>query len=50
MCGNGGDDAPCVNPRYELRKDFDVWLPLEFDGEGNVLPLRALQNFTLDVL
>ena len=49
MCGNQGNSAPCVNAGYELRKDFDVWLPLEFDGEGNVLPLRHLDNFTLDL-
>jgi hypothetical protein len=50
LCGNGGNDAPCVNPSYELRKDLDVWLPLEFDAEGNVLPLRPLQSFTLDII
>ena len=49
MCGNGGNNAPCVNSLYELRKDLDVWIPLEFDAEGNILPLRALQNFTLDL-
>lgn len=36
MCGNLGHNAPCVNDKYELRRDVDVWLPLEFDGEGNV--------------
>ena len=50
MCGNGGNNAPCVNTNYELRNDLDVWLPLEFDDAGNVLPLRALLNFTLDLV
>ena len=49
MCGNLGHNAPCVNDKYELRRDVDVWLPLEFDGEGNVLPLRPLDSFTLDL-
>jgi hypothetical protein len=49
MCGNSGDDAPCVNPAYELRSDLDVWLPLEFGEDGSLLPLRSLQNFTLDL-
>lgn len=49
MCGNGGDNAPCVNPAYELRSDFDVWLPLQFDADGNVLALTPLESFTLDL-
>jgi hypothetical protein len=49
MCNNGGDFAPCINPDYELRSDFDVWYPLEFDAEGTVLALRPLPNFTLDL-
>jgi hypothetical protein len=50
LCGNNGNDTPCFNTKYELRNDLDVWLPIEFDSEGNVLPLRELQSFTLDIL
>jgi hypothetical protein len=49
LCGNNGHNAPCVNEAYELRKDYDVWLPLEFDAAGSVLPLRPLSSFTLDL-
>ena len=49
MCGNHGNNTPCDNPDYELRSDYDVWLPLEFDAAGNVLPLHALPSFTLDI-
>ena len=49
MCGNNGNDAPCVNAAYELRSDFDVWLPLQFDANGNVLALTPLESFTLDL-
>jgi hypothetical protein len=49
MCGNGGNAAPCNNDKYQLRNDLDVWLPLEFDADGSVLPLRPLQSFTLEL-
>lgn len=50
MCDNDGRPfAPCVNAAYKLRDDYDVWYPLEFDAGGNVLPLRPLDSFTLDL-
>ena len=50
MCDNDGRPfAPCVNPAYQLRNDLDVWYPLEFDAAGNVLPLRQLDSFTLEL-
>ena len=50
MCDNDGRPfAPCVNAGYKLRDDCDVWYPLEFDAGGDVLPLRPLDSFTLDL-
>lgn len=50
MCDNDGRPfAPCVNAGYKLRDDLDVWYPLEFAGDGSILPLRPLDSFTLDL-
>ena len=50
MCYNDGHSmAPCVNEKYQLRGDLDVWYPLEFAGDGSILPLRPLPNFTLNL-
>jgi hypothetical protein len=49
MCWNGGSFAPCQNDRYQLRGDLDVWVPLEFDAAGSVLPLRPLPSFTIEL-
>jgi hypothetical protein len=50
MCFNDGRPfAPCINPGYQLRNDLDVWYPLEFDAQGNILPLHTLDSFTLDL-
>ena len=29
--------------------DFQTWLPLEFDGGGAILPLRFVENFTIQL-
>lgn len=50
MCDNDGHStAPCVNPQYRVGTDLDVYYPLEFDADGNVLALHDLPSFTLDL-
>lgn len=49
MCGNGGNPGVCADQNYRLAQDYDVWYPLEFGPAGNILPMRQLPNFTLDI-
>lgn len=40
--------AACNAPAYELRSDFDVWVPLQFNG-STILPLQDTPYFTIDL-
>ena len=36
------------DPAYRTAADFDYWIPLEFDNDGNVLQFETfVDNFTL---
>lgn len=43
-----GGDPSCLSPGYLLRSDFDVWVPLAFNG-SIILPLQQTPSFTLDL-
>jgi hypothetical protein len=48
----GDSHGPCLpDTRYVKGHGFSYWIPLEFDAQGNVLPLAPfVDSFQLDVL
>ena len=42
-------DAWQTAPDGRLGHDPQVWIPLDFDANGVILPLARVDNFTLDV-
>ena len=57
VCGNGppkgdGNHSRCQDggEKFFMKTDLSVWYPLEFDtATGDILPMRQLPNFTLDL-
>ena len=43
-----GGNPSCLAPGYLLRSDFDVWVPLLFNG-SSILPLQQTPSFTIDL-
>jgi hypothetical protein len=53
ICGNAGKAQLCQvgGADFEMRSDFHVWYPLEFDADtGAILPMRHLDSFQLDLV
>ena len=36
-------------PTLLFAHDFQTWLPLEFDASGAIVPLRFVENFTIQL-
>lgn len=57
ICGNGpplgdGNQEHCQTggDKFEMRSDFSVWYPIEFDeNSGDILPMKLMTNFTLEL-
>ena len=49
LCHNNDQCSVSNQPQYRVGKDPTYWAPLEFDEYGNILPMRWIDSFTLDI-